>query len=161
MKTIRSIFLFLVMPFLFMGCSVLKIDSSEWEGMAIIVDSFGGPTVKEIDGKPPKRMSHEIHTLVPNVYVKPGFHVFKIENDKNGLLTGGEIEIVEITAVLEEATYEIVEENGTLILQKKKSTSANKAELTMSANARPFLNDPMKINPNSLGTSVEADIVSL
>ena len=37
----------------------------------------------------------------------------------------------------------------------------NKAELTMSANARPFLSDPMKINLNRLGTSVEADIVSL
>jgi len=31
----------------------------------------------------------------------------------------------------------------------------------MSANARPFHNDPMKINLNSLGTSFEADIVSL
>ncbi len=39
--------------------------------------------------------------------------------------------------------------------------SENKAELTMSANARLFHNDPMEINLNRLGTSVEADIVSL
>lgn len=31
----------------------------------------------------------------------------------------------------------------------------------MSANARPFQNDSMEINLNRLGTSVEADIVSL
>ncbi|MDQ8188540.1 hypothetical protein [Pelagicoccus sp. SDUM812002] len=38
---------------------------------------------------------------------------------------------------------------------------SNKAELTMSANARLFHNEPMKINLNRLGSSAEADIVSL
>ncbi|EDY84332.1 hypothetical protein VDG1235_3963 [Verrucomicrobiia bacterium DG1235] len=45
-----------------------------------------------------------------------------------------------------------------LLIERMRS---NKAELTMSANARLFDHNPMKTNLDRLGTSVEADIVSL
>ena len=158
------------MLFLIGGCSTFEVDWSKYDGMAIIEDTFGGPTVVEIDGSPPQRMTHNIVTVVPFAYIEPGKHVFKIRIDSNDLLVGGDIEIIEFEAVLEEGTYTIEERNGRYqFLPKEEKQTANQASHTMSAteelattpqrnrvennNARFFNYDPMENNLNRLGIS--------
>ncbi len=64
-----------------LGCSNFDVLPHPGQPYAVILDPGESFTVVAVDGKPPERAHHWLHTVVPSVVVKPGVHVVTVKLD--------------------------------------------------------------------------------
>jgi hypothetical protein len=62
-----------------LGCSNFDVLPRPGQPGALIQDPVESFTVVAVDGKPPERAHHWLHTVVPSVVVKPGVHVVTVK----------------------------------------------------------------------------------
>ncbi|CAA6692345.1 MULTISPECIES: hypothetical protein [unclassified Lentimonas] len=107
-------FLLLAYCTVFTACRSLDVEPN-----AIILDYKSIHTITAVDGEAPERMTHHLHTVIPNVIVSPGTHEFSILYSKQttpGLLDLNAKEI-KIEATVTAGYYVIEDLNGSVVLK--------------------------------------------